>query len=330
MNHAKSYMMVVLVAVLGIAVSSGAAASVGYEPEDAAYEGSTFDEVWSQVISDPYDELPRYRVSVSSFFRYFTNRLLAASRRTLDSFADIRPWFPKLLHPNGVCLAGTWHITEENSYSGYFRPGSEGVIITRASTALSATRQYEYRVFALAGKIYPTTNRYHLDALRPANFVVIEDLGGTLRPYYLDAEQTNDIINISVRPSSVFQGPLALTVASSFARADQTFDVTQTLERQLHPIAELGEPDGAPISAPRWIKITGAPETPRISRLDFRDELSADSYPDGIVLDVFVADVGFRTGWKDWRRVGYIHLTESVVSDSCDHRLHFHHPRFRR
>jgi hypothetical protein len=320
--------MLGVIAIAAFMLGGRAGGSPGMTYEDLDYQGSTFDEVWSQVTSDPYGELPHYRVTVTSFFHYFTNRLLSASRRTLNSHADIRPWFPKLLHPNGICMAGRWHITEENPYSGYFRAGSEGMIIARASTALSETRQDQYRVFALAGKIYPTTNRYHFDLLRPANFVVIEDLGGRLRRHYLDAEQTNDIIGISVRPSSVFQGPLAFTVASSFARADETFDVTQTLERQLYPIAELAE-DG-PTVAPRWMKITGAQDTPRVDRLDFRDELAIEGYPEGILFDISVADEGTRLGPKRWHRIGYIHITETVASDSCDHRLHFHHPRFRR
>jgi hypothetical protein len=30
-----------------------------------------------------------------------------------------------------------------------------------------------------------------------------------------------------------------------------------------------------------------------------------------------------------FERIGYLEFTESVASDSCDHRIHFHHPKFR-
>ncbi len=63
---------------------------------------------------------------------------------------------------------------------------------------------------------------------------------------------------------------------------------------------------------------------------DFRDELDVDEYPDGIRFDILVADRGTRVGPKDWRYLGEITFDDSVASDSCDHRLHFAHPRFRR
>lgn len=286
-------------------------------------------DVWGAVTADPYGELPHAKVTVGSFFRGFRNLLLEASFRTLDDDRDVLPWFRKLVHPNGICLAGTWHITEETPYTGYFREGSEGLIIARASTALSETERHEYRSFGFAGKIFPTTDVDHAAPLPTADFFTIEDLGGTRRNHWLDAVLTNDIIHISIRPSSVFQGALAFTVAHAFATADGTFDVTQTLVRQLYPIASLGEPAGTELVAPRWIRVTGSPDTPRVLRDDFRDELRMDHYPDGIILDVDVADDGTRLGPKAWRRVGYIHLTESVVSDGCDHRLHFQHPRYR-
>jgi hypothetical protein len=297
--------------------------------EDVPYTGSRFADVWNVVSSDAYAVLPHQRVSVTSFFGWFENKLLNASRRTLSDRSDLLPRFQKLLHPNGICLAGTWRITEETPYTGYFATGSEGLIIARASTALSEVRSDQLRAFGLAGKIFPTTDPNHAAPLKTANFFTIEDLGGRDTAHFLDAENTNDIINITIRPSLVFKGPLALTVANAFQTADNASS-DETLIRQLYPIAELGEADPEAAVAPTWMKIVGAAQTARIDEVDFRDELAIDNYPDGISLDIYVADAGTRRGEKEWNYIGEIHFTDSVASDSCDHRLHFSHPGFRR
>jgi hypothetical protein len=297
--------------------------------EDVPYSGSRFADVWSAVKSDPYAQLPHQKVSVTSFFGWLENKLLNASRRTLSDHSDVLPRFQKLLHPNGICLSGTWHITEETPYTGYFATGSEGLIIARASTALTEIKRGELRAFGLAGKIFPTTDAAHTNALKTANFFTIEDLGGRLTPHFTDAENTNDIINITIHPSVVFKGPLALAVANAFQTADNASS-DETLIRQLYPIAELGEAQPEAAVAPTWMKIVGSAQTPRIDEADFRDELAIDNYPDGIDFDIYVADVGTRRGEKDWQYIGEIHFTDSVASDSCDHRLHFSHPPFRR
>lgn len=293
---------------------------------DEAYQGSTFREVWDQVRSDPYAN-PQNRVTVRSFYGFLRDYLLEAARRTLRDRRDLLPRFDKLLHPNGICLAGTWEITEPTPYTGYFRQGRRGLFIGRASTALSATRRGEYRAFGLAGKLFPTEDQDQ--AVPTANFFTIEDLGGTLTPHFLDAENTNDIIGITIRPSSVFLGPLATAVGKAFLIADRTADPGQTLIRQLYPIAEAGE-RGTTTRAPRWMKIVGADDVPRVDRADFRDELRIANYPDGLRFAIHVADEGTRLGDKAWREIGVIEIFEDAVSDSCDHRLHFAHPTFRR
>jgi hypothetical protein len=292
------------------------------------YAGSSFNDVWRQVASDPYGTLPHDAVTLSSFFDWFENKILAASRRTLSDRSDLLPWFRKLVHPNGICLAGTWNISAPTPYTGYFRQGSRALFIARASTALTATRRGEYRAFGFAGKLFPTTDP---DAAVPtANFFTIEDLGGTLRPHFLDAENTNDIIRISLTPETFLNTPVGVAVANAFATADRTFDITQTLIRQLYPIAEAGEPDPAQARAPRWLKITGADDVARVDASDFRDELRLANYPGGLRFDIWVADEGTRLGDKAWQRIGVIVFTEDALSESCDHRLHFSHPPFRR
>src|SRR5262249_51413507 len=151
-----------------------------------------------QVASDPYATLPHQAVTLESMFGFLDDKILDASKRTLSDRSDLLPRFRKLVHPNGICFAGVWTITEETPYTGYFRKGSQGLFVGRASTALTATEQGSFRAFGFAGKIFPTMDP---DAVTPtANFFTIEDLGGTLRDHYLDAHNTNDILFISLTP----------------------------------------------------------------------------------------------------------------------------------
>ncbi len=291
------------------------------------YEGSTFANVWAQVASDPYAQLPHTQVTVGSFFDGWHNKLTAAAKRTLAAQDDVLPHFNKLLHPNGACMRGVWRITADTPYTGYFAEGSQGLIIGRASAALTATLQGEYRSLGFAGKLFPTLDPN--EQVRTANFFTIDDLGGTLTDNYLDTGMTNDIIHISIRPSSLFQGPLAAVVGQAFLSADKTFNVAQTLIRQLYPISTIGLANADDAVTPTWLMITGAADVQRVDRSDFRDELRIENYPGGLAFEIWAADVGTRLGWKDWKLIGRIDIDATAVSDSCDHRLHFAHPRYR-
>ncbi len=293
----------------------------------APYAGARFDDVWSQVASDPYAATPHTAVTLGSFYGFLQDHLLDSSRRTLDDRDDLLPRFQKLLHPNGICLAGTWTITEETPYTGYFKKGSEALFIGRASTALTATQAGEYRAFGLAGKLFPTTEGGA--EVATANFFTIENLGGTQRAHFLDALNTNDIINVAITPTAFLNTPIGAAAVKAFATADETLDITQTLVRQLYPIAEAGLADPGAAVAPRWMMITGAPDVARVDAADFRDELRVAGYPGGLRFDIRVADIGTRLGPKAWQTIGTIAITADAVSDSCDHRLHFSHPRFR-
>jgi hypothetical protein len=313
---------------LAVGVTVAAALAVAtHARAEAPYVGSRLSDVWGVVSSDPYATLPHQAVTLGSMFGFLDDKILDASNRTLSDQNDILNPFQKLLHPNGLCLSGTWSITEPTPYTGYFRQGSRGLFIGRASTALTATEAGELRAFGFAGKIFPTLDPD--EQVETANFFTIEDLGGTDRAHYLDALNTNDIIHISVTPETFLNTPVGVVVAQAFAAADHTLDITQTLIRQLYPIAELGEADPSSAVAPVWMMITGAPDVPRVDAVDFRDELRVANYPAGLRFDIRTADTGTRLGPKDWRTIGTIAITEDALSASCDHRLHFHHPTFR-
>jgi hypothetical protein len=319
-------------AILGIAVVAVSALTLLHfvRAQPVPYQGSRFSDVWALVTSDPYAVLPSQRVTLGSFFAFTENKLLNASRRTLSDASDVLPPFKKLVHPVGICLAGTWTIREDSPYTGYFRKGKTGLIIARASDAFGDTRRGNARAFGFAGKLYPTDDWEHEAPLKTANFFTIENLAGTYTPHFLDADNSNDILYIAPRPGALLQGPIGVAAIQAFAAADETLDLTQPFVRQLYPIAELGEANPARAVAPRWLKIVGSEQTPRVDEVDFRDELAIEHYPDGFHFDIFVADRGTRIGPKDWQYLGDIHIVDSVASDSCDHRLHFAHPKFRK
>src|SRR6478735_5505844 len=86
-----------------------AAGSVVAAAAETPYVGSTFGDVWGEVASNPYADLPHQSVSVGRFFSGFHNVLKDAAVRTINDRHDLLPRFDKLLHPNGICLRGTWN-----------------------------------------------------------------------------------------------------------------------------------------------------------------------------------------------------------------------------
>ncbi len=283
------------------------------------YVGARVRDVWTEIRSNPYRTLPQETVSITKFFSWGTNLLAQSATRTIADDSDLLPRFNKLVHPNGICLKGTWNMTEPSPYTGYFEQGRQGVVIARASSALSETQVGKYRGFGLAVKLFPTDNPNHLLPLKTANFFVIDDLGGTLTPHYLDAAMTNEPA-VSIRASSILIAPVAAAASSAFSSADRNPGI-----RQLYPIAELGLRAGQKAVVPNYIKIVGSHAMKRVDKADFRDELNVGLYGNNLDFDVLVSAT--KTGL--FEKIGYIEFQESTASDSCDHRVHFHHPKFR-
>ena len=276
---------------------------------------STFGEVWRTVGSDAYSQLPQYQVTLGSFFGFFKDYLKAAARRTVTDHSDVLPRFTKLVHPNGICLAGSWNITETSPYTGYFSKGSRGLIIARASVAMTDTVKGKYRAFGLAGKIYPTQDPEHSDRLSTANFFVVDDLGGTLTPHYTESEMTN-------HPAAT--GRLAsLAIGAAAVRAFGAID-SNPMVRQMYEVSDLGMQDPSQSHTPDYFMVRAAPGQ-NVDRNDFRNELRLSNHGGRLVFDIFVAG----SAQEPWSAIGNIEFTEDAVSDSCDHRLHFHHPKWR-
>jgi hypothetical protein len=326
--------------------------------QDRAYRGSRFAEVQKALFANPYQRvwgadgeppLPIYKTTLASvlrgllpFARHYLFR--QASEREVDSRADMR-WGPdgkgyrRLLHRNGVCLVGSWHITEATGYSGYFRQGSRALLVARYSTCCNETRRGRTRSLSMVGKLFPTTDANHVVPLETANFITQQDIGGDRTDYVNDAELRN------APDTTAWRRGLALPVLMISAVVFGLIDRKPSI-RQLYPIAELGKPKDEPTRAPTFMRLLVAPEQPRIpgEALDFRDEIMAQIYDKGdpspkrvLTFNIEVSDEGTTSGPSfyerrtitNWRRIGQITFDEAVVSYNGDYVSHFSHPTWR-
>jgi len=277
-----------------------------------------FSSLWNKVKSDPYEKLPYNEVSYSKLFKGEENIILKDAKRTLNKRVDILPYFNKLAHPNGVCFAGIWSINKKTNYSGYFKNNTKALIIARASTAMSNTLSDDTRAFGFAGKIFPTLNKNKINNQKSANFFLIDDLGGTKEKNYTNVHLSNDptlSFNYEVFKSMFY----ALEVKDAFEKADKHAQI-----RQLYEISQLDE-STSNIITPKYMKIKAYTNL-NVNEKDFRDELKITS--DELKFKIYVASEVINEK-KQWQDIGNITLKESVSSISCDHRLHFHHPKFK-
>src|ERR1700722_10333998 len=324
---------------------------------DRAYAGSRFREVRDAVWANPYPgaapgnspvKLPVHKVTLLSVLRgilsparrYFFRQ---ATERAVDSYADLR-WgsdgkgFRRLL-PNGVCLTGRWEITEGTDYSGYFRQGSNALVVARYSTCCTETRRGHTRSLAMVGKLFPTTDPNHAQPLRTASFITQQDIAGENTDYINDAELRNaPDVHAWRRGGGV---PILLVTGAVFRSVDR-----QPSNRQLYEIAELGKPPAEPTRTPEFMRLLVAAEQPRIdgASLDFRDEIMAQIFDPGnttprrtLIFHIEVTDQGSRRGpsfWQrrafsNWRRIGKLTFDDAVVSYNGDFVVHFPHPSWR-
>jgi hypothetical protein len=330
----------------------------GISDEDRSYRGSRFAALQEALFSNPYQTvwgsageppMPIYKVTLHSFLsgmlplgRSFIFRNAAA--RTLVSSADLR-WGPdrkgfrRLVHPNGVCLTGLWKITEATNYSGYFRKGSQALIVARYSNCCGETRRGYNRSLSMVGKLFPTVDPDHVEPFRTANFVTQQDIGGDHTDYINDVELRNAPDTTAWRRGLGL--PILLLTAAAFNQVDKNPSI-----RQLYPIAELGKPEDEPTRAPTFMRLLVIPTQPRIDgeSLDFRDEVMAQIYDRGVAAPkrtltfrIEVTDEGETHGpaaferrtFRNWRPIGTITFDKAVASYNGDFVVHFHHPPWR-
>jgi hypothetical protein len=283
--------------------------------EDRKYVGSRYSDVVTAIFANPYQRvwgaagepaLPVHKVT----FRSVAGGMLAASERAIDSGADLR-WganqlgFRRLVHPNGVCLTGTWRILERSDYTGYFTQGSVALIVARFSTCCTETRRGRTRSLSLAGKLFPTVDVNHTEPFRTANFMTQEDIGGADTEYINDADLRNapDI--------TAFRRGVGGVPALEFMR----------------------------------LKVAANQPRMQGADLDCRDEVLAQIFDRGdpvpkrsLRFTIEVTDQGsvkgppfrLRRSFSNWRQIGELVFDNAVASHNGDAVLHFNHPTWRR
>ena len=328
----------------------------GLAADDRRYAGSRYADVRAAMFANPYQpvwrgpgDMPMYTVNLRrmlfGMLPVLRNGMFAqASARIVDSHADLR-WGPnrhgyrRLVHPNGICLFGRWDITEPTEYSGYFRQGSQALVVARYSTCCTETRRGHARSLSMVAKLFPTTDPDHSTPLQPANLMTQQDLGGGYETYINDVELLNAPSTHAWRRGS----GLAIFTATGliFNIAD-----TQPTIRQLYEVAELAKPPAEPTRAPEYLRLLVAADQPRIAGdgLDFRDEIMHQLYDPGdpvprrrLKFTIEVTDAGQTRGpaayhvrtFQDWKRIGSLEFDSAVASYNADFVLHFHHPTFR-
>jgi hypothetical protein len=328
----------------------------GVVAADEAYCGSRFSDIRTALFANPYQavwsgpgRLPIYRVTlprvVHGLLRMGGGYLFQqASSRIIDSKADLR-WgvdgrgYRRLVHPNGVCLLGTWEITQPTEYSGYFRIGSRALVVARYSTCCTETRRGHGRSLSLAAKLFPTTDPADQRLLVPASLITQQDIGGGVSRYINDVELlTAPNTTFWQRGSGV---PILLVTGAVFSFVDR-----EPTARQLYEIAELGKLADEPTHAPAYLRLLVAADQPRIEgeELDFRDEIMQQIFDNSdptprheLRFEIEVTDQGETHGpaalqtrtFRDWRRIGSLSFSNAVASYNGDFVLHFHHPTWR-
>ncbi|WP_457744162.1 hypothetical protein [Sulfurimonas sp.] len=287
--------------------------------DEKSSSGVHFTDIWNQIESDKYQKLPKTKVSYFKLSKNSKDIIAYDAMRTLQDHSDILPPFEKLAHPNGICFKGIWAINQDNIYSGYFANGTHSLIIARASTAMSNTKSGTTRAFGFAGKLFGTT-KSSKQKMTTGNFFLINDLGGTDAKYYADVSLTNEP-PLSITLEVIHNLLYAIKVSSAFSHADINPHI-----RQLYEISELGVTPTQKIITPKWLKIKMQKREFKDAK-DFRNELQIND-EEKLIFDIYVANKLIKQK-RNWQKIGIITLDTSVVSPSCDRRLHFHHPKWR-
>jgi hypothetical protein len=309
---------------LGISLSSFAA----QKPD-----GASFNEVWNVVTVAPEvtqenaadlalygtslnPTLPQYSSNIDIIKSIFNFSMVGAAKRTVNETVDYRPYFKKEVHANGICFAGVWEATEDSKFTGLFAKGATALMVGRVSAASPQTTNDDKRSFGFAGKLFPT-----LDPglpVKTANFFTIQHLNGT------DAAHVLDVAYVNEPPVDMSDIPIRiLNWIFSFA------DINPGV-RPLYPIAQAGLPVTASDVTPQWMRIRVAPtvQNPNVHDADFRNELSARNYPQGLIFTVEVSDTTKDPlAVSGWNKIAQIRTSAMTTTFGCDRRLHFAHAK---
>jgi len=296
----------------------------------------TFDQTWRIVTlgaDKPSYSSGTYPDLTSDFKQFFLPLKHAAHRALTDPTEVSNADFRHILHPNGICLRGTWKMDNYGGtpYTGYFRPGTAAPLIVRASTHgynVMVNTQH-YNSFGFVGRIFQN------DGPDKADFITQTDLGGVAAKSFFQSDAMNAP---PVSPFHRKQHPLDVEV-TKFLTTGAVFssEDSNNSNRQVYTIAELGKGD-EPTHAPPFMKFAlsktniPAPNGP----MDFRSEILAN-LPFTVEVDVS-DDPGENSrlfGRKlapnspAWRRIGEVTFDAGTVSHACDFRLNIRHSPWR-
>lgn len=324
----------------GLVVIAASVRALGVQKSvQPEYFGSTFNEVWSEVGADAYRQLPQYKVSYESLTR---GAFEHAANGTLDDRNDFRPTRQKLVHPNGVCMAGVWEIGPTSPYSGYFDRGRRGLVVARASASMDATRRGVHRAFGLAIKLFPT-----LDPNAPvytSNLFTVDNIQGRMVNQFTETALLNDIPDFNwvslyrlisklqflvtfqdkSRVADFGNDPLIRRTVE-FARAGITREHSSLSDESSLP--RYADAPSDLIREPKWIKLQ-ALANQNSTQADFRNEVIDLVRRNGhLTYGISVANEKDKDGEQIWQRIGSVRFTRAIASVTCDKRLHFHHPR---
>lgn len=273
-------------------------------------------------------KLPAYQVSASQFGKQRKKQLAERTKKTLVDTHDYYPRLEKLVHSNGICMAGMWHITKPaknakgKHYTGMFSAGASSLFIGRLSVALSETTQDKPQAFGMAGKLFGTMN-----AAKPvttANFFVGDVLSGVHRNSVFEAPMTTKP-KFGVRLGVL---RLGLKLGGLFSKADKNPGI-----RPISNIARLGLKKNTLAVAPAYMMLQHIkPKNHQLLKgIDFRHEfaLSAAEKNQKAArhFAIYVSDTASQPEDKGWQHIGFIQANETTVSYGCDRQLHFAHPK---
>lgn len=302
-------------------------------PSAFAAQTASFNEVWKIIQIPPAvttqaeaeemavyqsGKLPQYEMNMSSIFQK-KGQIEADAIRTTTDKSDYYPRLEKLLHPNGICVAGKWKITQPTHYTGGFAHGAEMLFIGRVSVAMQDTTFQGRRGFGLAGKLFPTMSK--TEKVQTQNFFSVDVLLGRKQQSLLSSAMTNSPESGLNFATIGFAG-LAVKLDKALKAAD-----INPLFRPVKNIASLGGVPHHEIREPQFAQYTFSRGTMTNQQPDFRNELS-QALSDNKVLsiDISVAD-GNSIKEAQWKTIGTIQIEKALVSYGCDRRLHFAHPK---
>jgi len=290
------------------------------ELQDAAtYEGTTFDELQPVLDDGVYARLPQHEVSSARFARAGVDLFEKTVKDLFGNRHDAHPFYNRLLHPNGICLVGTWQITENTPYTGLFARDARALVIARASTAFSNTLRGEARAFAMGLKLFPTEDGNQ--RIKTVNLFTFDAMFGRRVDHWLDAQLTNE------PPNGDPLDPRLLNEALVILRETLKTDVVS--RRPLHPAAQWGLEDANAAITPTQLTLRPELAGQRVAEEDFRDEIAGLVGRGKLVYGIEVRGESTMPEKSQaggtGRVIGRLEFHRAVASAGCDHRLRFHH-----